>query len=105
MTLGIVSGLSGYLSMRALLLSWDQCFIEGWHLLRIACVRLVLKLRSELLRAADKGWQECLSVVASAPLRLSPAAVRACFASGGADAGDASVASVSAAPSLPVLAR
>eukprot|EP00802_Teleaulax_amphioxeia_P009607 Tamp_09627.p1 GENE.Tamp_09627~~Tamp_09627.p1 ORF type:complete len:379 (-),score=78.08 Tamp_09627:365-1501(-) len=91
------SGLSGYLSMRALLLSWDQCFIEGWHLLGPACVRLVLKLRSELLRAADKGWQECLAVMASAPLRLSPAAVRACFASDGAGVGDGSA---SAAASL-----
>ena len=81
--------------MRALLLSWDQCFIEGWHLLGPACARLVLKLRSELLRAADKGWQECVAVVASASLRLSPAAVRACFASDGAGAGDASVCAAS----------
>jgi hypothetical protein len=48
------SGLSGFLSMGCLLLSWDQCFIEGWHILVPASVRLVLKvhfLKSPLCRS------------------------------------------------------
>ena len=101
------SGLSGFLSMGCLLLSWDQCFIQGWHILVPASVRLVLKvhirrsplcrnysiytraltlqdvceLRHELQRAAKTGWNECMAVASSAPLHLSSAAVRECFGS------------------------
>jgi len=40
----LASGLSGFLSMGCLLLSWDECFIQGWHILVPASVRLVLKV-------------------------------------------------------------
>jgi hypothetical protein len=73
------SGLSGYVSMEALVSSWDQGFICGWHLLARACARVLLKLKVDVERGMEKGWEHCLTVVATAPLRLTPSAMRECF--------------------------
>ena len=74
------SGLSGYVSIEALVLSWDQCFIGGWHLLPRACGRLILKLKDELLRATGAGWQQCVSIMTTSPLKFAPETVLECFA-------------------------
>lgn len=75
----LASGLSGYVSMEALVLCWDQGFMCGWHLLPRACARVLLRLKGDLERDLDLGWEHCVSIVTTAPLRLTPNALLECF--------------------------
>jgi len=58
---------------------WDQAFIGGWHLLPRACARMLLNLKGDFERGIDKGWDHCMSLTISAPLRITPRALRDCF--------------------------